>query len=793
MPGFIDWSHGALRDAPRLETVFKGAEERWSQSPEQPLRSGPGTIRGAASYSQRCGEGWRLVVPDLRAAPVKDLRASGGSDTFDAASSARRSNFGGEASRRGACGSLSTEREVLESRIRGEERAQLEAIRLATEAEAHLARARAELDALTARLAAHPRAAGDASEVVKLRRQLQAATSECGARQRQIAARAFHELRMRIPRSTDLLGGLLRSGHSLLRASKMKVRKLKGRASNAGPARSARGRPRARSSSIKPHRALDELQDQCTELKCLINKTTEDNLRARTRLMALDKELNKRERLLQTMVKLNQAGVGLGLDLVEKLKEERNMLPLYRRKAQDLQQQIEERENDQKAMKRDPFFTRIIELQIEYVSWKQEASRLESLLSEPSPEANPAAKQEVDVHQQRLEKLKEALTAAQSKREQVAEELQDMQAWRLWAMDLFAQSVYLKSASMSAPACELRLAGPTRAFRAQTHLFTLPELPSKTAFFTVVPMAHPLGMEFPTRKDDMEEFMARTAAMLHTHERQIASQQEVIRELQVQVAELRGCEVKDFQHQVEPAINAPEAAIVAVPVMEDEGLKKAHTLASAEPPPASYDLDQSMWDAAVLLFCHQTAWTDKVILWTGMIVNNSLQVALLLTVFFDMLQNPYSSTKVQEMVAWRALKGHGHDEFDSDNGWSLINRLCQHKLWSFEQEEYKEMFEYLYMPMPGWTLSVLAIIMRLGALVVLRWVLTMMAEYRRCCEQGLALWNLKALKRGDPAVSTTEDGEQDEILGIFPGLRILAFVTLIVPRLFVTICLCIAA
>ncbi|CAE6962111.1 unnamed protein product [Symbiodinium sp. CCMP2592] len=66
--------------------------------------------------------------------------------------------------------------------------------------------------------------------------------------------------------------------------------------------------------------------------------------------MALDKELNKRERLLQTMVKLNQAGMGLSLEMIEKLREERNMLPLYRRKAQDLQQQIDEREKDQKAM-----------------------------------------------------------------------------------------------------------------------------------------------------------------------------------------------------------------------------------------------------------------------------------------------------------------------------------------------------------------------------------------------------------------------------------------------------------
>jgi len=300
-------------------------------------------------------------------------------------------------------------------------------------------------------------------------------------------------------------------------------------------------------------------------------------------------------------------------------------------------------------------------------------------------------------------------------------------------------------------------------------------------------MAHPLGMDFPTRKDDVEEFMARTSAMLHTHERQIATQHGVIRELQARVAELQGSEVKDFQ-QLDAPSNAPEAPTIiamsgAVTVEQENGksVLRAQTLASAEPPPASYELEQSMWDAAVLLFCHRTAWTDKVILLIGMIVNSGLQIALLLTVYFDMLQNPYSSTKVKEMVHWRALKGHSYDDFDSDTGYSVINRLCQHKLWSFEQEEYQEMFEYLYMPMPGWTLSVLAIIM---------WVLTMMAEYRRCCEQGLALWHLPTLKRGDPAVLITEDGEQDEILGIYRVLRFLAFATLIIPRLFVTVCLC---
>ena len=47
----------------------------------------------------------------------------------------------------------------------------------------------------------------------------------------------------------------------------------------------------------------------------------------------------------------------------------------------------------------------------------------------------------------------------------------------------------------------------------------------------------------------------------------------------------------------------------------------------------------------------------------GMIINSGLQIALLLTVYFDMLQNPYSSTKAESreplsrMTSQRALSG----------------------------------------------------------------------------------------------------------------------------------------
>eukprot|EP00931_Biecheleriopsis_adriatica_P041027 TRINITY_DN23495_c0_g1_i1.p1 TRINITY_DN23495_c0_g1~~TRINITY_DN23495_c0_g1_i1.p1 ORF type:complete len:634 (+),score=188.04 TRINITY_DN23495_c0_g1_i1:149-1903(+) len=191
---------------------------------------------------------------------------------------------------------------------------------------------------------------------------------------------------------------------------------------------SAPSRPIARAASADPRRNVQALQAQLTELKCQGHSAAEENMRTRTRLMALEKELSKRERVLQSMVKLKQAGLGLGLDLIEKLREERNLLPIYRRKVHDLQSQMEDRDLELQKMKRDPFFTRVLELQVEYVSWKQEGKRLDSLLADPSTEVNDVARQEEEVHERRCTKLQQELEAAERQRDQVMEELEDAQA-----------------------------------------------------------------------------------------------------------------------------------------------------------------------------------------------------------------------------------------------------------------------------------------------------------------------------------------------------------------------------
>eukprot|EP00913_Durusdinium_trenchii_P027778 g26047.t1 len=153
---------------------------------------------------------------------------------------------------------------------------------------------------------------------------------------------------------------------------------------------------------------------------------------------------------------------------------------------------------------------------------------------------------------------------------------------------------------------------------------------------------------------------------------------------------------------------------------------------------AFYEFDQSMWDASLLLCFHRTSIIDKVLLFVGVSINLTLQVSLLLVVYMNLLDNPYPNEKVQEMITWRV--SNGHSSFDEDSGKSIVMRLCSRELWSYEQDQYDEMFDYLYKPVPGVILSALAIIL---------WVLTIMVEYRHCIEQYLGVLHLPRLTAQD--------------------------------------------
>ncbi|CAE7513703.1 unnamed protein product [Symbiodinium natans] len=198
---------------------------------------------------------------------------------------------------------------------------------------------------------------------------------------------------------------------------------------------------------------------------------------------------------------------------------------------------------------------------------------------------------------------------------------------------------------------------------------------------------------------------------------------------------------------------------------EDEGQLQELT--------AVYEFEQSMWDATLLLFFSKaTNAMDQAVLLFGFILNLVLQLALLITVSYIMLENPYTQQTVQEMLAWRVRSGHAEPNFDDSSGKSLLTRLCNQELWSYEQAEFKLMYDYLYKDVPGYILSSLAIIM---------WILTVMVEFRRCVEQALAVIHLPAIV--PPEVAAVHDAAgKIAIQGIQPTKRCMALAMLSVPR-----------
>lgn len=172
---------------------------------------------------------------------------------------------------------------------------------------------------------------------------------------------------------------------------------------------------------------MQVLQEQCLETKRAANSLSEENMKSRTRLRVLEREMLRRDKLLRQLALMKKAGQCVDMDIIEKLREERNMLPIVRKKAQELQQQVEAKDEEIRNLKRDPQFTRIIELQVEYATWQHEAKRLQSLLQEASPEVNNVARQEIEVHERRAEKLKEDLAAVGERKTKVAEELIEME------------------------------------------------------------------------------------------------------------------------------------------------------------------------------------------------------------------------------------------------------------------------------------------------------------------------------------------------------------------------------
>merc|ERR1712032_686177 len=103
------------------------------------------------------------------------------------------------------------------------------------------------------------------------------------------------------------------------------------------------------------------------------------------------------------------------------------------------------------------------------------------------------------------------------------------------------------------------------------------------------------------------------------------------------------------------------------------------------------------------------------------VFNLGAQLVLLLGIYFDMLESPLNAEVLGSLLSWRGLHGHDSSRTNPNSGASLVQEICRMDVWSFESESYKNMYEYLQLPMPGWSLSFVGIAL---------WILTMAVEFR---------------------------------------------------------------
>jgi len=256
---------------------------------------------------------------------------------------------------------------------------------------------------------------------------------------------------------------------------------------------------------------------------------------------------------------------------------------------------------------------------------------------------------------------------------------------------------------------------------------------------------------------------------------ELLAQEREIQELQAEISQLK------VNGPVVPRVVQDVADTFKVAVEPEEGEedgilkpKRASILDAGDDHKihvALYEFDQSMWDAGLLLCFHHTGALDKFLLFIGVVLNLALQLGMLMVVELSMLDNPWTTGRVSEMLKWRV--NSGHRQFFPDSGETLSQRLCSRKLWNFQQEVYNEVYDYLSKPVPGVVLSFLAVAL---------WMLTIMMEYRSCVEQALGVWHLPSLKSEDEFEEVTDDGEI-VVRGISPCLRAVAIVILIIPRL----------
>eukprot|EP00927_Polykrikos_kofoidii_P014267 TRINITY_DN16243_c1_g1_i2.p1 TRINITY_DN16243_c1_g1~~TRINITY_DN16243_c1_g1_i2.p1 ORF type:complete len:784 (-),score=108.79 TRINITY_DN16243_c1_g1_i2:76-2427(-) len=192
-----------------------------------------------------------------------------------------------------------------------------------------------------------------------------------------------------------------------------------------------------------------------------------------------------------------------------------------------------------------------------------------------------------------------------------------------------------------------------------------------------------------------------------------------------------------------------------------------------------YRLSASVWDASLFFFVGGLSSWDRFLIGFGFAMNLVIQSVMVWALVTNMSDLDFDADSILRKLEWRVERGHAYTSMDVVTGTTMLTKLCERSLWSFEQEEYKQIYDYLYRPVPGIYLTLLA---------VLLWVMSTLGEFRLTLEKALALIAIPVVPQGAETLQCLNS--QYEVVGWRKCHRIPALIVMVVPRLVVLVVLC---
>eukprot|EP00927_Polykrikos_kofoidii_P014270 TRINITY_DN16243_c1_g1_i5.p1 TRINITY_DN16243_c1_g1~~TRINITY_DN16243_c1_g1_i5.p1 ORF type:complete len:781 (-),score=106.98 TRINITY_DN16243_c1_g1_i5:171-2513(-) len=192
-----------------------------------------------------------------------------------------------------------------------------------------------------------------------------------------------------------------------------------------------------------------------------------------------------------------------------------------------------------------------------------------------------------------------------------------------------------------------------------------------------------------------------------------------------------------------------------------------------------YRLSASVWDASLFFFVGGLSSWDRFLIGFGFAMNLVIQSVMVWALVTNMSDLDFDADSILRKLEWRVERGHAYTSMDVVTGTTMLTKLCERSLWSFEQEEYKQIYDYLYRPVPGIYLTLLA---------VLLWVMSTLGEFRLTLEKALALIAIPVVPQGAETLQCLNS--QYEVVGWRKCHQISAIIVMLIPRCVILVVLC---